>query len=256
MCVGGQNARPKSGGGGGGQRPTPSPFPPARFCVFLFSSSSSSSSCSFILRFADNNQRRRQQQQQRQSLTRPCVDIVCRTRAGTTFQRPRSSRPTETKPPSSSLSRRVSHPRNEPSRLYKPHHPPSSLLPPPSIEHICERNYTVPAFAASATMTYNARRPAPNLSDFVNQLNAIPSAQDLQAAENFSLEDDLAMFTNTQFFDFDLGQDADVQPADFDERSGHTVAPENMDLKSVDFGLQGMFYSIMLLSGVYRAIVP
>ncbi|KAG0645853.1 Regulatory cys-3 [Hyphodiscus hymeniophilus] len=88
-------------------------------------------------------------------------------------------------------------------------------------------------------MTYNSRRPAPNMSDFVNQLNAIPSAEDLHNAENFNIDDDLAMFTNTQFFDFDLGQDANVQ-ADFDARGAAqtTVAPQSIDMKPMDFDLQ------------------
>jgi len=94
-------------------------------------------------------------------------------------------------------------------------------------------------------MAYNGRGNNVNVLEFVNQLNAIPSAQDLQAAEDFNLGDDLAMFTNTQFFDFDLGQDADLlQPAEFDGEVGAPAAAsklENMDLKPMDFGLQGDF---------------
>lgn len=104
-------------------------------------------------------------------------------------------------------------------------------------------------------MTYSARRPQPNMSEFVNQLNSIPSAQDLQNAENFNLDDDLAMFTNTQFFDFDLGQD--VQPTEFEGPGDvDTVAPESMDLKSMDFHLQGMlrFSLITFLYIIYKAM--
>lgn len=53
---------------------------------------------------------------------------------------------------------------------------------------------------------------APNVSEFIANLNAIPSAQDLAAQQDFNFDDDLAMFTNTTFFDFDLGQSADLQP--------------------------------------------
>jgi hypothetical protein len=82
-------------------------------------------------------------------------------------------------------------------------------------------------------MTYHGRR-GPNVSEYIANLNAIPTAQDLQSsnAENFNLDDDLAMFTNTQFFDFDLGQDADLQPT-FDDGS-----QESVDLKPLDF-IQG-----------------
>ncbi|KAH0556300.1 hypothetical protein GP486_005775, partial [Trichoglossum hirsutum] len=51
-------------------------------------------------------------------------------------------------------------------------------------------------------------RRAPNVSQYIATLNTIPSAQDLasQQQDAFGLEDDLALFTNTQFFDFDLGE--------------------------------------------------
>lgn len=60
-------------------------------------------------------------------------------------------------------------------------------------------------------MSFDNQR-APNVSEFIANLNAIPSAQDLAAQQDFNFDDDLAMFTNTTFFDFDLGQDADLQP--------------------------------------------
>lgn len=73
---------------------------------------------------------------------------------------------------------------------------------------------------------FNGRR-APNVSQYVANLNAIPSAHDvaLQQQEGFSLEDDLAMFTNTEFFDFDLGDTAVAAP----------VAPPHEDAKGLDF---------------------
>ena len=82
-------------------------------------------------------------------------------------------------------------------------------------------------------MAYNGRR-GPNVSEYIANLNAIPTAQDLQSsnADNFNLDDDLAMFTNTQFFDFDLGQDADLQPT-FDSRQEGVG-----DIKPLDF-IQG-----------------
>lgn len=83
------------------------------------------------------------------------------------------------------------------------------------------------------------------MSEYIAQLNAIPSSQDLQSSEDFNLDDDLAMFTNTQFFDFDLGQDADLQPGNFDGRGAQTVAPDNIDMKPMDFNLQGTLYHIM-----------
>lgn len=91
---------------------------------------------------------------------------------------------------------------------------------------------------------YNGRR-APNVSEYIANLNAIPTAQDLanQGQDNFNLDEELAMFTNTQFFDFDLGQDADLQPTNYgldgQPRGGNTTAPQN-DMKGLGF-IQGDF---------------
>lgn len=93
-------------------------------------------------------------------------------------------------------------------------------------------------------MTYNGRR-GPNVSEYIAQLNSIPTAQDIQNSDNFQLDDDLAMFTNTQFFDFDLGQDADLQPSNFDGRAEQTVAPESIDMKPMDFSIRGTFCHII-----------
>lgn len=57
--------------------------------------------------------------------------------------------------------------------------------------------------------TYNGRH-GPNVSQYLRDLNII-SPQDTTADDNFSIEDDLALFTNTQFFDFDSGQNLDYQ---------------------------------------------
>lgn len=80
------------------------------------------------------------------------------------------------------------------------------------------------------------------MSEYIAQLNSIPSVQDIESSNNLNFDDDLAMFTNTQFFDFDLGQDADLQPGNFDVRGGQTVAPDSVDMKALDFNhLQGDF---------------
>jgi len=80
----------------------------------------------------------------------------------------------------------------------------------------------------------------PNVSEFIANLNTIPSAQDVanQSQENFNLDDDLAMFTNTQFFDFDIGQDADLQPPNFTFEAlprGEPAAATTHDSKGLDF---------------------
>lgn len=96
---------------------------------------------------------------------------------------------------------------------------------------------TVEFFSGMAS--YDGQR-GPNVSEFIANLNTIPSAQDMAAPgpENFNLDDELAMFTNTQFFDFDLGQDADLKPVslDFDfNAQGRPPSGTAQDLKSLEF---------------------
>ncbi|KAG6299825.1 hypothetical protein E4U09_007742 [Claviceps aff. purpurea] len=60
--------------------------------------------------------------------------------------------------------------------------------------------------------TYNGRH-GPNVSAYLRDLNTI-SPHDTTATapeDSFNMEDDLALFTNTQFFDFDSGQNTDFQ---------------------------------------------
>ncbi len=77
------------------------------------------------------------------------------------------------------------------------------------------------------------------MSEYIANLNAIPSAQDLQAADaEFNLEDDLAMFTNTQFFDFDMGHDTDLSATNnnytVDGTSAAPMSPDALTLKTFE----------------------
>jgi len=61
---------------------------------------------------------------------------------------------------------------------------------------------------------YNARR-APNVSQYIANLNTIPSATDSTAQQDFgTFDDELALFTNTQFFDFDMNESGSSIPND------------------------------------------
>ena len=89
-------------------------------------------------------------------------------------------------------------------------------------------------------MTYNGRR-GPNVSEYIANLNAIPSPQDMHNQDNLNFEDDLALFTNTQFFDFDHQQDLDLQQTfDGAHAAGDAAA---LDMKALDFaqGKQNLF---------------
>jgi len=74
---------------------------------------------------------------------------------------------------------------------------------------------------------YNARR-APNVSQYIDELNQVPSSFDLSqqqpGPEDFDFEGSLAMFTNAEFPDFDVGDNGNdsipfIDPA-LDGRSG------------------------------------
>jgi hypothetical protein len=102
--------------------------------------------------------------------------------------------------------------------------------------------------------SFNSRR-GPNVSQYLRELHTIPE-QDSAAGESFNMDDDLAMFTNTQFFDFDSGQNTDynappVKPETTEvarqqsvSRSedvvGGLVDPVNFDFRSI----QGSFNHI------------
>lgn len=79
---------------------------------------------------------------------------------------------------------------------------------------------------------YTRGRRHPNVSQYVADLNTIPSTQDVASRnpDNFGLDDDMSLFTNTEFFDFDLGEMTGMsQPAEFDspaeERMRRQQAP-------------------------------
>ena len=88
--------------------------------------------------------------------------------------------------------------------------------------------------------SYAGGRRAPNVSQYIADLNSIPSAQDAasQNQDNFGLDDDMSLFTNTEFFDFDLGEMTGMsQPGEFDsptdermrrqQASSYTTSPSS-----------------------------
>lgn len=99
--------------------------------------------------------------------------------------------------------------------------------------------------------SYNNRR-GPNVSQYLRELHTIPE-QDTATGESFNMDDDLAMFTNTQFFDFDSGQNTDYnappvkpetadaapQQTRSDDSLGRLVDPVNFDFSGIagDFNL-------------------
>ena len=89
---------------------------------------------------------------------------------------------------------------------------------------------------------YNGRR-APNFSQYLDDLNTIPSAYDqaLQQQQNtFNVDDELAMFTNAEFFDFDNFGNLDLPTFDsLEDKTTHVEvsdqSAQNGDMKFFDF---------------------
>jgi hypothetical protein len=90
---------------------------------------------------------------------------------------------------------------------------------------------------------FNGRR-APNFSQYLDDLNAIPSpydqaVQQQQKQDSFNLDAELSLFTNAEFFDFD--QFGELNLPTFDSvdndklKDNSNSAEQNADLKFLDF---------------------
>lgn len=74
---------------------------------------------------------------------------------------------------------------------------------------------------------FTGGRRGPNVSQYIANLNAIPSSHDFvnQHDSAYNLEDDLAVFTNAEFLDFD--EDIDQQPMLYDPSQEGRARREN-----------------------------
>ncbi|KJZ80316.1 hypothetical protein HIM_00166 [Hirsutella minnesotensis 3608] len=82
--------------------------------------------------------------------------------------------------------------------------------------------------------TYNGRH-GPNVSQYLRDLNTInPQDTTTTTEDAFNIEDDLALFTNTQFFDFDSGQNMDfqAQPVKADVDAAQSTSSPSEDVTS------------------------
>ncbi|KAL3459270.1 hypothetical protein BJX64DRAFT_206297 [Aspergillus heterothallicus] len=85
---------------------------------------------------------------------------------------------------------------------------------------------------------FNGRR-APNFSQYLEDLNAIPSAYDIamqqQQQEAFNLDSELSLFTNTEFFDFDKLGDLNIPQFDHVEENKQVgTANQSPDMEFLD----------------------
>ncbi|TQS37355.1 hypothetical protein Golomagni_02174 [Golovinomyces magnicellulatus] len=83
-------------------------------------------------------------------------------------------------------------------------------------------------------MSCNSR--SPDILDYIANLNTVPSETDAGSStiDHFDLEKNLAMFSNTQFYDFDLGHDAYLQPTNFKNTSASDI-PLHTDFSFTKF---------------------
>ena len=87
-------------------------------------------------------------------------------------------------------------------------------------------------------MSGYSTRKALNVSQYIANLNTIPSAHDLATQqEGYQLDDDLAIFTNAEFFDFDLGENIDqtYDPAQDGRTRRASAGANNGAVKGLDF---------------------
>ena len=106
---------------------------------------------------------------------------------------------------------------------------------------------------------FNGRR-APNFSQYLDDLNAIPSPYDQaiqqQQQESYNFDAELSLFTNTEFFDFD--QLGDLNLPTFDAMEENTVKKEtapgiNSDMDFLNLlGGELMQFSLRSSVGILR----
>ena len=86
---------------------------------------------------------------------------------------------------------------------------------------------------------HNSGRKVPNVSQYLANLNTIPSAHDVATQDdNFDIDEQLAQFTNVEFLDFDTGGEFLEHPisefnSDHGARSRRQSA--SVDTKGMDF---------------------
>ena len=98
---------------------------------------------------------------------------------------------------------------------------------------------------------YSARK-APNVSQYIANLNTLPSAHDIATGQDgYPLDDDLAIFTNAEFFDFDLGENYDPS---MEGRTKQATAAKNNDAKDLSYDNgRCTIYVHALLSSIFTA---
>jgi len=104
-------------------------------------------------------------------------------------------------------------------------------------------------------MTYHGRH-GPNVTEYVrntDNLNEIPESDIPSASLEYDMEADLAMFTNTNFYDFELGAGETLPVDGFAGHIDGDAATPNVDMKSLEF-TQGMPNRCRLFFALYGVL--
>jgi len=84
---------------------------------------------------------------------------------------------------------------------------------------------------------FNNSRRTPNVSQYIANLNAVPTSQELAAQnDDFTLSDDLAFLTNAEFFDFDTFNGT---VGDFPAQDAPQAQPQELARKQGPIGVNG-----------------
>ena len=104
-------------------------------------------------------------------------------------------------------------------------------------------------------------RKAPNVSSYLANLNALPSAHDVasqqqqqqqQQQEDFSFDDELAQFTNAEFLDQDVGDYLEQQPMSEYGPALEEKARRDNSVANNEIGGRGMDFITGVLHRPYR----
>lgn len=88
---------------------------------------------------------------------------------------------------------------------------------------------------------YTLPRNGPNVSQYIANLNAIPSPQDLASRQDYALNEELAIFTDTDFLDFNL-EDIEHRPLDYDPARDDRTRRENATSKRQSRTVNGLAF--------------
>lgn len=107
--------------------------------------------------------------------------------------------------------------------------------------------------------TYQPRKGS-NVSQYIANLNTMPSAHDVatqQEEQNFNIDEELAQFTNTDFFDYDPADFLDQSIPDLNPAQGEHARSDNASTND-KIGAKGMHFvtGMPISTDLYPELYP